>query len=87
MSSSSSSKFKIGDRVVSPFTTSCDSCWFCSKGYTSRCAKGQLFGSPGLDGGQAGFVRVPLAESTLFHAPDDLPEELLVTMADIFPTG
>ncbi|KAL7413754.1 chaperonin 10-like protein [Mrakia frigida] len=79
--------FKIGDRVVSPFTTNCGSCFFCDKKLSSRCVKSQLFGSPGLDGGQAGYVRCPLGDSTLILAPPDLPEELLVTMGDIMPTG
>lgn len=30
---------------------------------------------------------MPLGESTLFHAPGEIPDELLVLMADIFPTG
>ena len=32
-------------------------------------------------------MRVPLADSTLFPAPSDVPDRLLVLMADIFPTG
>lgn len=32
-------------------------------------SSGQLFGTATLDGGQAEYVRVPLADSTLFHAP------------------
>lgn len=28
-----------------------------------------------------------MADSTLFPAPDDIPDKLLVLMADIFPTG
>ncbi|CEJ62251.1 Putative Threonine dehydrogenase [Penicillium brasilianum] len=79
--------FKQGDRVVSPFTVSCGECFYCSSGFSSRCARGQLYGSAGLDGGQAEYVRVPLAESTLFHAPAAIDEKKLVLMADIFPTG
>ncbi|KAF5615254.1 alcohol dehydrogenase [Fusarium sp. NRRL 25303] len=46
-----------------------------------------LFGSPALDGGQAEFVRVPLADSSLVHAPNGIDKRKLVLMADIFPTG
>src|SRR5262245_44760367 len=57
------------DLVVSPFTTSCGDCFYCGKGLTCRCTRGELFGwiqdGRGLDGAQAEFVRVPLAESTL----------------------
>ncbi|KAF7712274.1 Zinc-type alcohol dehydrogenase [Penicillium ucsense] len=79
--------FSPGDRIVSPFTVSCGECFYCREGFSSRCARGQLYGSAGLDGAQAEYVRVPLAESTLFHAPDAIDEKKLVLMADIFPTG
>jgi len=46
-----------------------------------------LFGCPLLDGGQAEFVRVPYADSTVVKAPKDIKPEALVLMADIFPTG
>jgi len=32
-------------------------------------------------------VRCPLADSTFVLTPRDIPEEMLVLMADIFPTG
>lgn len=79
--------FQKGDRVVSPFTVSCGSCFYCVGGFTSRCARSQLYGSAVLDGGQAEYVRIPLADSTLCHAPAAIDEKKLVLMADIFPTG
>ncbi|KAJ5809692.1 uncharacterized protein N7503_001910 [Penicillium pulvis] len=79
--------FKTGDRVVSPFTVSCGDCFYCDGGFSSRCARGQLYGSAVLDGGQAEYVRVPLADATLVHAPSTIDEKKLVLMADIFPTG
>lgn len=79
--------FKTGDLVVSPFTVSCGKCFYCESGFSSRCANGLLYGSPVLDGGQAEYVRIPLAESTLFQAPAAIDEKKLVLMADIFPTG
>lgn len=62
-------------------------CFYCKNGYSSRCSNGALYGTAGLDGAQAEYVRIPLADSTLFPAPDDVPDKLLVLMADIFPTG
>jgi len=59
----------------------------CQRGWTSRCVKSLLFGSPLLDGSQAEYVRVPYADSTLFHVPDDVRDEHIVLMADILPTG
>lgn len=79
--------FRKGDRVVSPFTISCGECFYCARGCSSRCAKGKLFGSAVLDGGQAEYVRVPLADGTLVAAPAAVDEKKLVLMADIFPTG
>ena len=84
-------KFKIGDRVVVPFYTACGECYYCVRGEASRCAKGELYGNSvpanTIDGGQAEYVRCPLADSTFVHTPSGIPEEMLVLMADIFPTG
>ncbi|KAI2678087.1 hypothetical protein CBS147355_5088 [Penicillium roqueforti] len=79
--------FQKGDRVVSPFTTSCGKCFYCKRGFSSRCAQCQLFGTVALDGGQAEYVRIPLADSTLVKVPASIDEKKLVLMADIFPTG
>ncbi|KAF9895099.1 hypothetical protein FE257_000001 [Aspergillus nanangensis] len=83
--------FQLGDRLVVPFYTACQQCYYCVRGQASRCPKGELFGNSvpanTIDGGQAEYVRVPLADTTCVKAPDGIPEELLVLMADIFPTG
>ncbi|KAA8913081.1 hypothetical protein TRICI_003283 [Trichomonascus ciferrii] len=79
--------FKVGDEVISCFTIQCGKCWFCTHGYSSKCPQVKVFGTPGLDGGQAEYVRVPLADSTLVHRPQELSESVLVLMADIFTTG
>lgn len=78
---------KTGDHIVSPFTVNCGECFYCRNGFTSRCEKSLLFGCPLLDGGQAEYVRVPLAESTVVKAPSGIEELKLCLMADIFPTG
>ncbi|KUL91352.1 hypothetical protein ZTR_01486 [Talaromyces verruculosus] len=77
----------IGDVIVSPFTTSCGTCFYCKQGFSSRCAKSLLFGCPLLDGGQAEYARVPYADTTVSKAPEGIDEKLLVLMADIYPTG
>ena len=84
---SSIKNFKKGDLVVSPFTVSCGECFYCKQGFSSRCAKSLLFGSAVLDGGQAEYVRIPLADATAMKAPEGIKENALVLMADIFPTG
>jgi threonine dehydrogenase-like Zn-dependent dehydrogenase len=70
-----------------PFTVSCGECFYCQRGFSSRCEKSLLFGCPILDGGQAEYMRVPLADATAVKAPEGIEEKKLVLMADIFPTG
>ncbi|KAL6713387.1 hypothetical protein ACLMJK_008852 [Lecanora helva] len=81
--------FKKGDQIVSPFTISCGECFYCERGFSSRCSKGALFGTAALDGAQAELVsvRVPLADATVMKAPEGIADTALVLMADIFPTG
>ncbi|KAJ5263936.1 chaperonin 10-like protein [Penicillium angulare] len=62
-------------------------CWFCKHGYTNRCQNGPSFGSMALDGGQAEYVRIPFADSTLETIPEDVDDDLMMLMCDIFPTG
>ncbi|KAF3770053.1 hypothetical protein M406DRAFT_343984 [Cryphonectria parasitica EP155] len=78
---------KTGDKIVSPFTTTCGKCFYCQNGYSSRCVESLLFGCPKLDGGQAEYVRVPNADGTVMRAPSEIQDQCLVLMADIFPTG
>lgn len=78
---------KPRDKVITPFTVSCGKCFYCMQGYSSRCEKNLLFGSPSLDGGQAQYCRVPLADGSVVKAPAKIREHLLVLMADIYPTG
>lgn len=85
------STLRKGDRVMSPFTTSCGECFYCRRGLTCRCERGQLFGwrsrGRGLHGGQAEYVRVPLADQTLVRIPEGLPEETALLLGDILSTG
>lgn len=82
---------EIGKEYVVPFFTACGNCFFCKREEASRCPHGNLFGNSqgtiSIDGGQADYVRVPLADTTLVEAPKTIKKELLVLMADIFPTG
>ena len=84
-------RFHRGDRVVSPFSTSCGECFYCASGLTARCTRGQLFGwverGEGLHGGQAELVRVPLADSTLLALPNELAAEAGLLLGDVLATG
>ncbi len=83
--------FTRGDQVISPFTTSCGECYFCKKGLTARCIHGQLFGwvenGIGLQGVQAEYARVPLADSTLVKYPGHIPPGKAMLAGDILATG
>jgi threonine dehydrogenase-like Zn-dependent dehydrogenase len=80
-----------GDRVAAPFSTCCGDCYYCAHGLSARCVAGQLFGwvenGAGLEGAQAPFVRVPLADATLFPLPDDLGDPEALLLCDVLPTG
>ncbi|MDW3648038.1 MAG: alcohol dehydrogenase family protein [Bacteroidia bacterium] len=80
-----------GDWVVSPFTTNCGRCYYCRIGLSCRCEEGQLFGwvsgGKGLQGAQAEYVRVPLADSSLLSFSKDLPAEQVLFSGDILSTG
>ena len=84
-------KFYKGSRVLSPFTTSCGECFYCSIGLTCRCETGNLFGwvqsGHGLHGAQAQYIRVPMADTTLVSLSNDLSEEKGLLLGDIFSTG
>lgn len=84
-------RFRPGDRVVSPFTTSCGDCFYCRHALPARCVRGQLFGwvegGRGLHGGQAELVRVPLADSTLVGVPENLAPEAALLLGDVLATG
>ncbi|MFJ5675555.1 alcohol dehydrogenase catalytic domain-containing protein [Streptomyces sp. NPDC093097] len=84
-----------GQFVIAPFSTSDGSCANCRRGMPIACDNGMFFGEFGpdgsaLDGGQAEFVRVPLADTTLLAVPEMPPEELvpaLLALTDVLPTG
>ncbi|CAI7606242.1 unnamed protein product [Penicillium manginii] len=81
------SRFKAGQKVMSIFSPMCMQCWFCQHGHTNRCVNGPSFGSMSLDGGQSEYVRVPFADSTLEFIPEEVSDEMMIIMCDIFPTG
>ena len=62
-------------------------CFYCKNNFSSRCAQSKLFGSVPLDGGQAEYVRIPLADTTVVKKPEGIDGKVLVLMADIWPTG
>ena len=92
-------KLKIGDRVLVPFNIFCGSCYFCERELYSNChnvnpeatAVGGIYGyshtTGGYDGGQAEFVRVPMADVGPMVIPDDIDHDDAVLLTDAVPTG
>jgi threonine dehydrogenase-like Zn-dependent dehydrogenase len=90
-----------GDRVVIPFNIACGSCFMCERGLQSQCETTQnrqwhkgasLFGYThlygGVPGGQAEYLRVPLAHyGPIKVSPDGPPDTRYVLLADVLPTA
>lgn len=83
--------FKRGDVVLSPFTTNCGVCYYCSIGLTCRCEQNQLYGwvqeGEGLHGGQAEYVRVPMADASLMLLKEGVSAKAGLLLGDNFSTG
>lgn len=81
------SELKLGDHVIVPCTSSCGRCPACRKGLYSSCVRGGWQLGNTIDGVQAEYARVPLAESSLHRIPRGMDEEAALMLADIIPTG
>ncbi|WP_426185315.1 alcohol dehydrogenase catalytic domain-containing protein [Microbacterium sp. TWP3-1-2b2] len=90
----------VGDRVVIPFNISCGHCFMCRHGLQSQCETTQvreygsgasLFGFSKLygqiPGGQAEYLRVPLADYNHIRVGADLPDDRYLYLSDILPTA
>jgi alcohol dehydrogenase len=79
--------FKSGDRVLISCISSCGKCSYCRKLMYSHCTTGGWILGNTIDGTQAEFVRIPYADTSLYHIPDGADDEALVMLSDILPTG
>lgn len=80
---------KPGDRVTVNVETFCGECFFCKHGYVNNCTDkngGWALGCR-IDGGQAEYVRVPLADQGLNRIPDGVTDEQALFTGDILATG
>jgi alcohol dehydrogenase len=76
-----------GERVLISCVTSCGKCEYCRKGMYSHCRFGGWILGNTIDGTQAEYVRIPHADTSLYHLPADADEEAFVMLSDILPTG
>lgn len=80
--------FKAGDPVLISCITSCGKCDYCRRGMYSHCTTGGWTLGHTIDGTQAEFVRVPHADTSLYHLPAGMENtDALVMLSDILPTG
>ncbi|MDB5907300.1 MAG: glutathione-dependent formaldehyde dehydrogenase [Massilia sp.] len=90
---------KVGDHVLVPFNIFCGDCFFCQRELYSNChntnpaatAVGGFYGyshtTGGYDGGQAQYVRVPMADVDPTIIPSDIHLDDAVLLTDALPTG
>ena len=53
----------------------------------SHCETGGWILGHMIDGTQAEYVRIPHADTSLYHIPDGVDDEAIVMLSDILPTG
>ncbi|VXC45530.1 zinc-dependent alcohol dehydrogenase [Nocardioides sp. AX2bis] len=91
---------RVGDRVVLPFQISCGSCWMCDRGLQTQCETTQvreqgtgaaLYGFSKLygevAGGQAEYLRAPLASANAMVVPEGPPDARFLYLSDVLPTA
>lgn len=80
-----------GKRYFASMFTACGRCSACLSGNYLKCASYAIFGCGpffgDLAGAQAEFVRVPIADMTLFPVPDGLDDEDVLFAGDILATA
>jgi alcohol dehydrogenase len=79
---------QVGDRVLVSCISACGRCRFCRESAYGQCTGGGgwILGHR-IDGTQAEYVRVPFADTSTHPAPAGVPDEALLMLADILPTG
>lgn len=92
-------KLKVGDHVLVPFNIFCGTCFYCQRELYGNChntnpeatAVGGIYGyshtAGGYDGGQAEYVRVPMADIAPTVIPKDMDLDDAVLLTDVLPTG
>lgn len=80
--------FKVGDKVLSAGGTGCGSCSHCLVGKPLSCRKSTAFGlSDELNGGQAEYVCIPNADTTLLATEDSMSDEHALLLTDAMTTA
>lgn len=80
---------RVGQRVTVNVETFCGECFFCKRGFVNNCTDqngGWALGCR-IDGGQARYVRVPMADQGLNAIPDNVSDRAALFVGDILATG
>ena len=78
-----------GDRVAIGVETFCGECFFCRRGSVNNCTLtdgGWALGCR-IDGLQAGYARIPHADTGLTRIPDGVDDKAALLTGDILATG
>lgn len=94
LGSSVGGDFKVGDRVAVSCIVHCGKCWSCLNGNPQCCQEvmsgdmtnSMLFGNY-INGCQAEYIRVPLAETGMYKIPEGLDDLDVLFVGDILSTG
>jgi alcohol dehydrogenase len=81
--------YHVGQRVIVGAITPCGQCFYCLNGAHSQCGGplgGWRFGNT-INGAWAEFLLVPHARANLAPIPDELTDEQVLLIPDIFSTG
>lgn len=80
--------FKKGDKVIISCVSRCGKCENCQKQLYAHCRNdgGWILGYM-IDGTQAEYVRTPFADTSLYHLPAELNEDVAVLLSDALPTS
>jgi threonine dehydrogenase-like Zn-dependent dehydrogenase len=81
--------YHVGQRVIVGAITPCGQCFYCLNGSHSQCGGpmgGWRFGNR-INGAWAEYLLVPDARANLAPIPDELADEQVLLIPDIFSTG
>jgi threonine dehydrogenase-like Zn-dependent dehydrogenase len=91
---------KEGDRVVMCSTIACGHCSYCRDGYYAQCDNanpngplagtaffGGLAESGAFNGLHAERARIPFANVGMVEVPEEVTDDQVILISDIFPTG
>lgn len=67
--------------------SSCGTCAYCRRSMYSHCVSGGWVLGNTIDGTQAEYVQIPVADSSLYKVPESVDAKTMVMLSDIFPTG